>query len=162
MKKPIAFLLAIVVALGIGLPLALGGGNSRPTPEAFLQTLVSEHLTWTSHGSAEVAIDNARAVEFVVTPKAVEVILIVSRLVTLKDVTTVANQDLALTADVILHYSNMEAVVNAEGAFESIVGVVQFVGPPPTLYLQNVGSYVKHTVEVGVDPLENYLFVVSR
>lgn len=72
-KKIIAFILAVCVALGISLPLALLGGGKQ-TPEQYFQQLAGKtHLTWQNESGVEVAKYPAGAENFVVEKNGVEI-----------------------------------------------------------------------------------------
>lgn len=175
MKKVLVGVLVVLAAAGISLGVVASGGG-RPTPEQYLQSLVSQQLVWHKVNGAEVATDRARALTFEVRNGQVSVIIDAPDVDGLAHPTYTLNGDLGLAAEVIVHYAGPNAAffaaIDFNYVFEQTVGAY---GPDywaiagTNTAVVPAGTFQHRTVSVGLTSPKNpneflaqtYFFTVS-
>lgn len=163
MKKFLAALVVLVVAAGISLPLTLSG-NSRPTPEQYLQSLVSQPLHWQKVNGIDTATIPGRALKFEVGPTFIRVFVEVGKTYSLKNQNQIVNGDVALAAQFVEHYMGWHSVLALGNAIPQALTYYETFGPGPTIpdYVTFDVSPNGRILKIGIDSDIDYVVSVSN
>lgn len=161
-KKLIAAILTIIAALGTIVGVLLSG-YTRPSPEQYLQSIVSQPLPWHKVNGVETASIPARALKFEVGEHYIRVFIEVGKAFSLKNTIGVVNKDIATGEQVVEHYMGWFATSVVGNALAQADQYYTFYGAAPTAqYVQFDRSPNGRIFKLGIDSTIDYILSVSN